>query len=339
MEGHHHHLHHHHHQQQQQQFHHLLPQQLQQNSNNNNNNNSNNNSSVSLDVTDRFPQWSLQETKELLIIRAEFDQTFMETKRNKLLWEVISNRMKEKGFNRSPEQCKCKWKNLVTRYKGCETMEAEVVRQQFPFYNEVQAIFSARIQMRSMWAEPELGSVGGGGGGLKKQKGVMIMSSDDELEDINNNNIIVHDNIDHVISEEGEQKGNINNSSGTILRSNNKKMKSSNKVMISDHVGSSGSSSSGIVNNVREILEDFMKQQMAMETQWREAFEAREEERRLKELEWRQTMEALENERLLMERRWREREEQRRIREEARADKRDALITALLNKLTRDHDL
>ena len=51
------------------------------------------------------------------MIRAELDRTFMETKRNKLLWEVIATKMKEKGYNRSPEQCKCKWKNLVTRYK------------------------------------------------------------------------------------------------------------------------------------------------------------------------------------------------------------------------------
>lgn len=65
----------------------------------------------------RFPQWSIQETRDFLVIRAELDPTFMETKRNKLLWEVISTRMKEKGYSRSPEQCKCKWKNLVTRYK------------------------------------------------------------------------------------------------------------------------------------------------------------------------------------------------------------------------------
>lgn len=70
-----------------------------------------------MDATDRFPQWSIQETKEFLVIRAELDQTFMETKRNKQLWEVISTRMKEKGYHRSAEQCKCKWKNLVTRYK------------------------------------------------------------------------------------------------------------------------------------------------------------------------------------------------------------------------------
>ncbi|KAJ1375616.1 Myb-like domain [Sesbania bispinosa] len=180
------------------------------------------------------------------MIRAELDQTFMETKRNKQLWEVISNKMKEKGYHRSAEQCKCKWKNLVTRYKGCETMEPEGVRQQFPFYNELQAIFTSRMQ-RMLWAEAE--------GGSKKKA---------------------------------------------------------------------------------EILEEFMRQQMQMEAQWMEAYEARESERRLKEMEWRQTMEALENERIMMDQRWREREEQRRIREEARADKRDALITALLNKLRRE---
>ena len=73
--------------------------------------------SVNVDTSDRFPQWSIQETKEFLMIRAELDPTFMEKKRNKVLWEVISNSMREKGYNRSAEQCKCKWKNLVTRYK------------------------------------------------------------------------------------------------------------------------------------------------------------------------------------------------------------------------------
>lgn len=109
MEGHHlHHQHHHHNQQQQQQ---------QQRQHQQQQHNIIGTSNVNMDITDRFPQWSIQETKEFLMIRSELDQTFMETKRNKLLWEVISNKMKEKGYLRSPEQCKCKWKNLVTRYK------------------------------------------------------------------------------------------------------------------------------------------------------------------------------------------------------------------------------
>ncbi|RDX64979.1 Trihelix transcription factor GT-3b, partial [Mucuna pruriens] len=266
MEGHH--LHHH------QQRVHVHPQ----------------NMSVNVDVTDRFPQWSIQETKEFLVIRAELDQTFMETKRNKQLWEVISNRMKEKGYHRSAEQCKCKWKNLVTRYKGFETMEQEATRQQFPFYNEFNAIFTGRMQ-RMLWAEAE--------GGSKKNKATNLSS--DEEEDGNEE------------SEAGSRR---------------KKKKA--KI-----VSGSGSNDSGSFNNLKKILEEFMRQQMQIEAQWMEAFEARENERRLKEMEWRQAMEVLENERIMMEERWREREEQRRVREEARAEKRDALITALLNKLER----
>jgi hypothetical protein len=102
MEGH---LHHQHHNQ-----HHLQQYQLLQQQHH---------ISVNVEASDKFPQWSIQETKEFLMIRAELDPTFMEKKRNKVLWEVISNKMKEKGYNRSAEQCKCKWKNLFTRYKVC----------------------------------------------------------------------------------------------------------------------------------------------------------------------------------------------------------------------------
>ncbi|KAJ0437689.1 putative transcription factor MYB family [Helianthus annuus] len=70
-------------------------------------------------ASDRILQWSVQETRDFLMIRAEMDQNFVETKRNKLLWEVTSRKMMDRGYNRSAEQCKAKWKNLVTRYKVC----------------------------------------------------------------------------------------------------------------------------------------------------------------------------------------------------------------------------
>lgn len=63
------------------------------------------------------PQWSQQETREFIAIRAELERDFTASKRNKTLWEVVSSKMRERGFRRSPEQCKCKWKNLVNRYK------------------------------------------------------------------------------------------------------------------------------------------------------------------------------------------------------------------------------
>lgn len=259
---------------------------------------------------DRFPQWSIQETRDLLIIRADLDPNFMETKRNKVLWEVISTRMKEKGYSRSADQCKCKWKNLVTRYKGCEAMEAEGMRQQFPFYNDLQTIFTARMQ-RMLWLEAEGGGAAASTSKKRKKTAAAQYSSSDE--------------------EDENEESEVEKAGGTRRKKIIKGKETGNP-----SAGTSSSHVSSIINGVKGIMEDYMKQQMEMDMQWIKAYEAREEERRVKEIEWRQKMEALENERIMMERRWKEREEQRRIREEARAERRDALITALLNKLRRE---
>ena len=68
---------------------------------------------------ERVPQWSHQETKDFIAIRAELERDFALTKRNKTLWEAVASKMKEMGYKRTPDQCKCKWKNLVNRYKVC----------------------------------------------------------------------------------------------------------------------------------------------------------------------------------------------------------------------------
>ncbi|VVB02590.1 unnamed protein product [Arabis nemorensis] len=254
---------------------------------------------------DRFPQWSIEETKELIRIRGELDQTFMETKRNKLLWEVISNKMRDKSFPRSPEQCKCKWKNLVTRFKGCETMEADIARQQFPFYDDMQIIFSGRMQ-RMLWGESEGGGGPGTSGVANKRGNSEQFSSDEEEENVNDELVDISINDPKILNP----KKNIA-----------KKRKG------------------GRNSSVREVLDEFMRHQMRTESEWRERWEAREKERAEKEEEWRRKMEELEKERVAMEGMWRDREEQRRSREEMRAEKRDSLINALLAKLTRDGSL
>ncbi|KAJ8491586.1 hypothetical protein OPV22_013307 [Ensete ventricosum] len=94
---------------------------------------------------ERFPQWTHDETRELLAIRAQLDRSFTETKRNKPLWEATSSMLQQKGFFRTPDQCKSKWKNLVTRFKGIESAEGEIGKQ-FPFYEEMRRIFSDRME-------------------------------------------------------------------------------------------------------------------------------------------------------------------------------------------------
>ena len=90
------------------------------------------------------------------------------------------------------------------------------------------------------------------------------------------------------------------------------------------------------VSSIHELLQDFLAQQQRIDIQWQETMERRAQERIVFEQEWRQTMQKLEQERLMLEHSWMQREEQRRMREEARAEKRDALLTTLLNKLLQE---
>lgn len=246
-----------------------------------------------------MPQWSGEETQNFLVIRAELDPTFMETKRNRLLWELVSARMDELGYNRSPIQCKCKWKNLVTRYKGCETMQDLGMRQwAFPFYNEMQIIFNARLQ-RMMWQQEVEGidvDFGAAASDSEKSPAAEQIPSNDE---------------DGRKKKRRKEKAAANSGGGT-------------------------SGGSPLVEGLKGIMEEYMKQQMEMEMLWIKAYEEREERRREREVEWRQRMEAMESESLMMMRWWRERDEERKMREEARAERRDALVTALLNKITRE---
>lgn len=89
---------------------------------------------------------------------------------------------------------------------------------------------------------------------------------------------------------------------------------------------------------VEELLQEVLQQQRRMEAEWREMVERRAEERRAMEQEWRGAMRELERERTVREQAWREREEQRRSREERRAEKTEALLAALVDKLIKDDE-
>ncbi|MED6183806.1 hypothetical protein PIB30_041179 [Stylosanthes scabra] len=251
------------------------------------------------------PQWSQQETREFIAIRAELERDFTASKRNKTLWEVVSSKMRERGFRRSPEQCKCKWKNLVNRYKGKETSDPEHSRQ-CPFFEELHAVFTERARnMQRLLLETEARSA-------QTKKGVKRSSGERSSEEYSEDDEEVEDD-----SEEERPS-----------RSNARKR----KVDKSDK-SSKANNPSNTASSIQDMLNEFFQQQLRMEMQWREMMDRRAQERQLFEQEWRHTMEKLERERLMIEQTWREREEQRRIREESRAERRDALLTTLLNKL------
>lgn len=255
---------------------------------------------------DRIPQWGHQETREFIAIRAELEKDFTQTKRNKTLWEIIAGKMKAKGYRRSAEQCKCKWKNLVNRYKGKETSELDNGRQ-CPFFEELDAIFKERERnMDRLLLESKAGMKPKEK--VKRFKRLLGEKSSDDY------------------SEDEEEEEDDSEDEKIIKRKKSKADKERQRVTADKYRA----------NSMQEVLEDFFQQQQRFEEQWREAVEGREEERRLREREWRIAMEKFEKERVMKEQAWCEREDQRRAREEARAERRDELFAALVYKLTQE---
>lgn len=250
-------------------------------------------------------QWGNEETRDLIVIRGEAERDLVGIKRNKTIWEIVSAKLRERGYSRTPDQCKCKWKNLVNRYKGKETSDPDSGRH-CPFFNELHAVFTERAKnMQRLLAESEAGS-------MQAKKRFKRLNAD-ELSD--------EEDDDEEQSEEEEEEEE------RPARGNSRKRKIERNVSDKSPRATSGTA------GIHEMLKAFFDQQQRMEVEWRQMMERRAQERQLFEEEWRQRMEKLERERLLVEQAWREKEEQRRIREESRAERRDALLTTLLTKL------
>ncbi|XP_010458796.1 PREDICTED: trihelix transcription factor GT-1 isoform X3 [Camelina sativa] len=65
----------------------------------------------------RAETWVQDETRSLIMFRRGMDGLFNTSKSNKHLWEQISSKMREKGFDRSPTMCTDKWRNLLKEFK------------------------------------------------------------------------------------------------------------------------------------------------------------------------------------------------------------------------------
>ncbi|XP_024539329.1 trihelix transcription factor GT-1 [Selaginella moellendorffii] len=65
----------------------------------------------------RAETWAQEEIRALIAHRREMDSLFNTSKSNKHLWDLISSKMKERGFDRSPTMCIDKWRNLLKEYK------------------------------------------------------------------------------------------------------------------------------------------------------------------------------------------------------------------------------
>ena len=278
---------------------------------------------------ERLPQWSHAETAAFLGVRADLDHSFLTTKRNKALWEAVSARLHAQGFARTPDQCKSKWKNLVTRFKGTEAAAAVVdpasagqsqqqqqqPRPQFPFHDEVRRIFDDRAE-RAQALERKRDK----GKGVRDDEGAGEGEEVDEYEEDEETEADAAAGDEELAADASRAGGG---GAGTKKRRRKQQQQAAR----------AGSRAAADQGEVESMLREFMRRQAEIEERWVEAAEAREVERRAREEEWRAAMVALGEERLALVRRWREREDAWRARAEEREERRHQLVAALLAKL------
>ncbi|KAI4343362.1 hypothetical protein L6164_010720 [Bauhinia variegata] len=92
----------------------------------------------------RAETWVQDETRNLIALRRDMDGLFNTSKSNKHLWEQISAKMREKGFDRSPTMCTDKWRNLLKEFKKAKHQDRGSASAKMSYYKEIEEILRER---------------------------------------------------------------------------------------------------------------------------------------------------------------------------------------------------
>ncbi|XP_077228737.1 trihelix transcription factor GT-1-like isoform X2 [Tasmannia lanceolata] len=92
----------------------------------------------------RAETWVQEETRSLITLRREMDGLFNTSKSNKHLWEQISVKMREKGFDRSPNMCTDKWRNLLKEFKKARHHDRGSGSAKMSYYKELEDLMRER---------------------------------------------------------------------------------------------------------------------------------------------------------------------------------------------------
>ncbi|KAK9925448.1 hypothetical protein M0R45_033772 [Rubus argutus] len=98
----------------------------------------------------RAETWVQEETRSLISFRREVDGLFNTSKSNKHLWEQISAKMRDKGFDRSPTMCTDKWRNLLKEFKKARHQVKVGSRSaKMSYYEDLQELLRDRTTHNS----------------------------------------------------------------------------------------------------------------------------------------------------------------------------------------------
>ncbi|KAI0244522.1 hypothetical protein L0F63_000403 [Massospora cicadina] len=94
---------------------------------------------------DRSHNWSSEETATLLDTLIANKQRLDEVRRHPELWHQLAEALRSKGYSRSPEKCKNRWKVLVAKYKRYLRPQTNSDFDTFEFFDKLTALLHAKF--------------------------------------------------------------------------------------------------------------------------------------------------------------------------------------------------
>ncbi|XP_059644137.1 trihelix transcription factor GT-1-like [Cornus florida] len=107
----------------------------------------------------RAETWVQEEIRSLISFRREVDGLFNTSKSNKHLWEQISGKMRERGFDRSPTMCTDKWRNLLKEFKKSKQRDRGSGCAKLSYYKELAELLRDRDKNGCSYKSPNSSKV------------------------------------------------------------------------------------------------------------------------------------------------------------------------------------
>ncbi|GKU90663.1 hypothetical protein SLEP1_g4630 [Rubroshorea leprosula] len=101
-------------------------------------------------------RWPKQETLALLKIRSDMDAAFSDSCLKRPLWEEVSRKLAELGYNRSAKKCKEKFENVYKyhkRTKDCRTGKSE--SKTYKFFDHLEALHNLHSNQNPSPPKPQ----------------------------------------------------------------------------------------------------------------------------------------------------------------------------------------
>ncbi|KAJ7296504.1 hypothetical protein O6H91_Y118500 [Diphasiastrum complanatum] len=256
-------------------------------------------------------RWPREESLALIKIRSDMDSSFKDSGLKGPLWEEVSRKLAELGYDRSAKKCKEKFENVHKYYK--KTKDGRAGRQDgknYRFFSQLEALYGGTAY-GSGWGFTSGTSGAGTGSRLEnttpsKEGRGLLLTSDRVVEIVPRSQGPAAVNED-IISSDFSEDDYDESGDAHQPESKNRKRKSWMSQML-------------LFENV---LKKFVDKQETMHRKFLEAFERREQERLIREEVWKRQEAARMN-----------RDLELRAQERSLATRRDAALVAFLQKVT-----